>query len=586
MATPTEPLPRSASKTLERWLRSYVQRARRPLAVAIGISAGNGLLLVLQCWLLALVINAVVIGHSGLGVVSHLLVALFGVFLLRAILAGLVERIGFEASARIKLDIRQQLYQHMTALGPAWLARGRTGDLTNNVVDSVEILDKYYTGYLPSMTLAGFLPLAFLVFVFPNYWVGGLIMLITAPLIPFFMVLVGKGAERINQRQWRELARMSAHFFDAIEGLTTLKLFGASRAEAAMIARVSDQYRQDTMAVLRVAFLSSLVLEFFATVSVAMVAVYIGFNLYYHEMVFLSGFFVLLLAPEFYRPLRMMGTHYHARMEAIGAAERMVALLDVPVSVTNPRQAALVRPSMAISFADVGFGYDAGHATIEDINFTIRTGQSVALVGPSGVGKTTIVKLLLGFLTADIGRVMVDGVDLRDINLADWHERIAWLPQRPTLFRASVRENIRLGMEADDAAVLAAARAAHAEEFISRLPHGFDTILGDRGQGLSGGEIQRIALARAFLKNTELLILDEASAHLDPETAALVNQSVERLMRDRTVLIIAHRLEAVRHADLILVLEQGRIIERGTHDSLMALHGAYAATTALYQGAA
>ena len=586
MATPTEPLPRSASKILERWLRSYIGRARWPLGLAIGVNAGSGLLLVLQCWLIALVVNQVVIAHGGFHAIRHWLIALFAVFLARSILAGLAERIGFEASARIKYDIRQQLYQHMTALGPAWLTGQRTGALTSTIVDGVESLDKYYTGYLPAMALAGFLPLAILVFVFPNYWVGGLIMLMTAPLIPFFMVLVGKGAERINQRQWRELARMSAHFFDAIEGLTTLKLFGASRAEAAMIERVSDRYRQETMIVLRVAFLSSLVLEFFATVSVAMVAVYIGFDLYYREMPFMSGFFVLLLAPEFYRPLRMMGTHYHARMEAIGAAERMVALLDAPVGAQQARKRALGPSAMQIDFNHVAFAYQADHAVIEDIDFTLHAGQSVALVGASGVGKTTIAKLLLGFLTPTSGRICVQGVDLCDVDLADWHERVAWVPQQATLFQGSVRDNIRLGMSADDAAILAAAQAAHADEFISRLPQGLDTMLGERGQGLSGGEIQRIGLARAFLKNAELLVLDETSAHLDPQTALLVNQSVEKLMRDRTVLMIAHRLEAVRHADLILVLEHGRIIERGAHEQLMTARGAYAASYALYHGTA
>ncbi|MDD2878533.1 MAG: thiol reductant ABC exporter subunit CydD [Acidiphilium sp.] len=590
MAEPSAPLSRATGKALDAWLRGYAVRVRIPLTASVGVGAFGGLLLILQAWLLALIVNAVAIEGHGLDFVRPWLWELLGVFAARTIVTALTDVIAFEAVARVKLDIRKQLYTHMAALGPAWTRQQRTGDLTTALIDSVEALEKYYGNYLPQMALAVFIPLAILVFVFPAYWVAGIIMLITAPLIPFFMILVGKGAERLNQRQWRKLARMSAYFFDAIEGLTTLKLFSASRAEAKVIAQISDDYRQDTMAVLRVAFLSSLILEFFATVSVAMVAVFIGFTLYYRDMRFLPGFFVLLLAPEFYRPLRSMGTQYHARMEAIGASEQIVKILDTPLPPRNParnpaRPTPPEIPALHIGFEHVGFAYEPGETVLHDINFTLARGERVALVGPSGAGKTTISQLLLGFLRPQTGRISINGADLRDIPDDFWLQRVAWLPQRPTLFHASVIDNIRLGLSVDVRAVRAAATLANADEFISKLPHGYDTVLGDRGQGLSGGEIQRIALARAFLKNADLIVLDEASASLDPETSALITASVEHLGRNRAMLVIAHHLDTVRRADRILVLDHGRIVEAGNHASLLERGGRYAGMSALYQEA-
>lgn len=584
MAGPGAPMPRATGKALDAWLRQRARQVRIPLGAAIGLGAIGGLLLVAQAWLLALILNAVIIEHHGMEAVRGWLIRLLFIFAGRALVTALTDMAAFEAVAVIKRDLRRRVYAHLEALGPVWARRERTGDIVNTIVDGIEALEAYYGLYLPQMALAVFIPLAILVFVFPAYWVGGLIMLITAPLIPLFMIIIGKGTERLNQRQWRKLARMSAHFFDSIEGLTTLKLFNASRAEAAMIAEVSDEYRRDTIAVLRVAFLSSLVLEFFATISVALIAVFIGFNLYYREMTFLPGIFVLLLAPEFYRPLRNMGTQYHARMTAIGASEQIVRLLDAkpaPMRATPTR----LEPhgALHIAFEDVGFAYEPEAPILHAIEFELQRGESIALVGPSGAGKTTIGQLLLGFISPTIGRITIDDTDLRDIAAEDWRARIAWLPQRPTLFHGTVRDNIGLGMVASEADIRRAAMLAHADEFITALPLGYDTILGDRGQGLSGGEIHRIALARAFLKNADLVVLDEAVTGLDPETAALITSSIAHLARDRALLIIAHRLETIRQADRILVLDQGHILESGNHEMLMARDGAYAAMVRLHE---
>ncbi len=380
----------------------------------------------------------------------------------------------------------------MAALGPSWTRLQRTGEVAGTVFDAVESIGRYYAGYLPQSVLVAFIPLAILAFVIPTDWVSGLIMALSAPLVPLFMIIIGRGTEALNQAQWRTLARMSGHVFDAIEGLTTLKLFNASRAEIAAVAEMSDEYRRATMAVLRVAFLSSLALEFLATISIAMVAVYIGFRLYYGELRLLPGLAVLLIAPEFYRLLRAMGTQYHARMEAIGAAEAIVALLETPAAagaaVTAPRRRGR-GPQRALRARRLRLRRGPGarrhrpHPRARPLHGPGR---------PSGSGKTTLAELLLGLRAAVRGRVLVDGVDLDLLSPEAWRRRIAWLPQRPTLFHGSVLDNIRLGRpDADMDAVRRAVALAGADALVAGLPHGYDTLLGDRGQGLSGGEIQR-----------------------------------------------------------------------------------------------
>ena len=561
MSNHAAPMPRATGRALERWLRRQSGDARLPLAGAIGAGALGGIVLIAQSWVLARIIDTVVIGRHDLRALAPWLAALLAMFVLRAICAIVSESMAFEAGARIVRVVRSKLQSHVTALGPSWTRLARTGEVANTVFDSVESIGRYYTAYLPQSALVAFVPLAILAFVIPTDWVSALIMTLSAPLVPLFMIIIGKGTEALNQSQWRILARLSGHVFDAIEGLTTLKLFNASRAEIKVVTEMSDTYRVATMAVLRVAFLSSLVLEFLATISIAMVAVYIGFRLYYGEMHLLAGLAVLLVAPEFYRVLRAMGTQYHARMEAIGAAQAIVALLATTPPRASTRGVAPPRGAVATArFEQVGFSYGAT-PILRGIDLTLTRGRSIALVGPSGSGKTTLAELLLGFVPPSHGRLTVDGIDLDLLSPAAWRRRVAWLPQRPTLFHGSVLDNIRLGRpDAGPGCVRRAVERAAADDLIARLPDGYDTLLGDRGQGLSGGEIQRIALARVFLKQADIVILDEPTAGLDAALAARVAQSIQALSADRATLVIAHDETMVRHTNEVLMLDVGRLV--------------------------
>jgi ATP-binding cassette subfamily C protein CydD len=560
-----------ADSSIPAALRAWRIHAGAWLQLAVGSGVLSGLLLILQAWLLARTVDAVLFHTAGLAQVMPWLWALLVLFGLRALLAWAAEQAAFQAAVGVRLALRSRLYRHVQRLGPAWLSGERSGDLVNALGDGVEALEAYYARYLPAMALVMPVPLAILVFVAPADWPAAVVLLLTAPLIPLFMVLVGKGAERRNQHQWRQLAWMSAHFLDVIQGLTTLRLFNASVREAQVIAQISDDYRRGTMSVLRIAFLSALVLEFFTSVSIAIVAVLVGFRLYWGEMNFLHGLFVLLLAPEFYLPLRNLGTQYHARMEAIGAAERLVGILATPLPEAGARHAAVPDlRQVPIRFEAVSYSYPDGRPGVQQLDLEIRPGATLALVGASGAGKSTLVNLLLGFLQPQDGRILVGDTPLAGIDLAAWRRQLAWLPQRPRLFPGTVADNIRLGApDAGLSAVRAAAARAQAEAFITALPQGWDTPVGEAGHGLSGGQVQRIALARAFLKDAPLVVLDEATAHLDRDSEQQVHAALRALAATATLVLIAHRLHTVREADCIAVLEGGRVVQTGTHVQLL-----------------
>jgi ATP-binding cassette, subfamily C, bacterial CydD len=424
--------------TPQAWLGREARTARNFLILAVCLGWGGGMLLIAQASLLATIVHDVVFNSYAMAEVFARLMLLPPIMAMRFVLVWAGEQFGFRAAARVKADIRQRLYAHLLRLGPERLRTRSTGDLTHQVVDGVEGLEAYYARFLPQAALAGLIPLAVLAFVFPLDLTSGLILLGAAPFVPVFMVLIGSQAEKLNQRQWRRLAALSARFLDSLQGLTTIKMFGASRREAEIIVRITDDYRQTTISVLRFAFLSALILELIATVSMAMVAVFIGFRLLSGEMAFQTGFFILLLVPEFFLPLRALGTHYHSRLSASAAAEGLLAILAEPppdgerADTRHPRW-----PTVGLQLDNLCFAHTPAHEIVCELNLEIAPGSFTVLAGLSGVGKTTLLRLLLGSIAPDKGRILCNGIDLSSIAPEAWHPISPGCRKSPICFKAA-----------------------------------------------------------------------------------------------------------------------------------------------------
>ncbi|OLN27114.1 thiol reductant ABC exporter subunit CydD [Desulfosporosinus metallidurans] len=566
------------------------------LLLTVGMGIGIALLAVAQAWFFSRIVAEVFLEGANLKTVWNSPFLILAIIVLRASFQWVSEISAHEASSCIKASLRKRLMSHIVSLGPVYARGERTGELITTVVDGIESLEEYFSKYLPQLLLAVGIPQIILGFVFPLDWKSGLILLLTGPLIPVFMILIGKMAETKSLNQWQSLSWMSAHFLDVLQGMTTLKVFGRAKDQTRVIERVSDSFRRTTLSVLRIAFLSALVLEFLATMSTALVAVTIGLRLVYGTLSFSAGLFLLLLAPEFYTPLRSLGLNFHAGLSGVNAAERIFEIMDQPLmsddeeknnnieKVDDNGENAIrtwrdqvLSSDFHISFNHVSLTYQPGTApALNEINLSLHTRERIALVGPSGAGKTSIAQLLLRFIEPSEGEIFVNGDLLKTISLENWREQISYVPQNPYLFSGSIAENILMGRPSATVAELTrAAQEGSAHDFILELPDGYQTLLGEGGTRLSGGQAQRIAIARAFLKDAPLLILDEATSSLDPESEYAVQQALKRLSQGRTVLIIAHRLSTVRQVDRILVMEQGQIVEQGNHEELMSEQGLY-----------
>jgi thiol reductant ABC exporter CydD subunit len=546
-------------RALDQRLVRRTRPVRPLLAVDTALGAATVALVLVQATLLARVVARAFDGAS-LAALRRDLVALALVFAGRGALAWAMEVAGRRAATSVLSELRLAVVERRLSTQASAADGTEAGEIATAAVHGVPALEAYFARYLPQLVLAVIAPLAVLAWVAVIDVESALVMAVTLPLVPVFMWLIGRATEQRTRERWDALRRLSTHFLDVVRGLPTLRAFNRGEPQAARIAEVGERYRKATMGTLRVGFLSGSVLELAATLGVALVAVTVGVRLADGGLGLQAGLTVLVLAPELYLPLRRLGAEFHASADGLAVAERMLALLETPPAAVVGGAHQPPSPALApVRFEQVSFSYPRRHAPVLDaFGLVLAPGETVALVGESGAGKSTAAALLLGLLRPTAGRVTVGGVDLAACDMDAWRRLVAWVPQRPTLLRATVADNIRLGAPGASAgAVRAAAALAGADAFVSALPAGYDTLVGDGGRPLSPGERRRIAVARAVLRDAPLLILDEPTADLDPASIEVVAGAIARVRGGRTVLLIAHRPEVVAHADRVVRLVGG-----------------------------
>ena len=548
----------------------------------------SGVLAVAQAAVLAHILHGAVIVELGRQQLIPYFATLGVILVLRAALSWGREIGGQRASTLVRQHVRKEFIERLSVAGPMAVKAKHTAPLTNTIIERVEALHGYFAHYLPQRIIAGTVPITLILTAFYYSWAVGLIFLITAPLIPAMMIMIGKGAENLSQKNFQLLSRMSAHFLDTLQGLPTLKLFMRSKEEAERISKSSEEYRKGTMSVLRVAFLSSAVLEFFTSVAIAMTAVFLGltylhyldFGLYGNPLDLRTGLMLLLLAPDVYQPLRELGTHFHARADAMGAAEALHSLQE---DLTESRQGQsqgqhkFSGDRIALELGQVSHYYSGRNTpALDSLSLSIAPGEWLAIVGSSGAGKSTLLNLLLGFLPLQRGEILINNEPFASLDAEEWHQQIAWVPQDPQLFTGSLEHNISLGNDNYSQEQLKNAAEQANLNGNGQLPRGLTTEVGEQGNLLSGGQARRVALARAFAKNAPLLLLDEPTAGLDLENERLIMESLQRLRQGKTVIMLTHRLDTARFADRIAVMEGGSLVEHGSHQQLMENRAHYA----------
>ena len=524
-----------------------------------------------QAWFFGTLINNFIFSENTLHDERYTIIYLGIAIIVRLLAHYVQESVANRLGSAVKATFRKRALAHMFKLGVQH--KERHGDVIHMLTDGLEQVDAYVARYIPQILYAIMIPLIMGIAIVDTLPIIGIILIVTVPLIPFFMILIGKQADRLNKEQWERMSFLSGHFLDVLQGITTLKLFGRAKDQIKVIGRLSEEFKDSTLRVLRVAFLSALVLELVSTISTALIAVYLGLTLLDGEIPFFSAFFILLLAPEFYTPFRQLGAAFHTGMAGKTSILKYEEFMNRQPSLPVGGQSKLQGPIQAIEIKDLTFTYEDSENGVQHISLAAKRNSPIMLVGESGAGKSTIAHIIGGFLTAPKGAVTIDGLDVCDIDIDWWRQQITYVSQHPHIMKGTLRDVLSFGMNVSDEEIIAACKEVQLLDVINRQQEGLDTVIGEGGLGLSGGERQRVALARAFLRKGQVLILDEVTAHLDVKTESIISSAIQRLMENKIVIIIGHRLQTMHWASTLYVLKQGRIIQQGSYEELIAVDG-------------
>ena len=524
-----------------------------------------------QAWFFGTLLNNFIFSENTLHDERYTIIYLGIAIIVRLLAHYVQESVANRLGSAVKATFRKRALAHMFKLGVQH--KERHGDVIHMLTDGLEQVDAYVARYIPQILYAIMIPLIMGIAIVDTLPIIGIILIVTVPLIPFFMILIGKQADRLNKEQWERMSFLSGHFLDVLQGITTLKLFGRAKDQIKVIGRLSEEFKDSTLRVLRVAFLSALVLELVSTISTALIAVYLGLTLLDGEIPFFSAFFILLLAPEFYTPFRQLGAAFHTGMAGKTSILKYEEFMNRQPSLPVGGQSKLQGPIQAIEIKDLTFTYEDSENGVQHISLEAKRNSPIMLVGESGAGKSTIAHIIGGFLTAPKGTVAIDGLDVCDIDIEWWRQQITYVSQHPHIMKGTLRDVLSFGMNVSDEEIIAACKEVQLLDVINRQQEGLDTVIGEGGLGLSGGERQRVALARAFLRKGQVLILDEVTAHLDVKTESIISSAIQRLMENKIVIIIGHRLQTMHWASTLYVLKQGRIIQQGSYEELIAVDG-------------